>query len=139
MTDALSSFTSDGPWDVRFDRMSWLEDLDSVRADAHARVPSLVRGHLLPPLPRLLKTSAYLALAVAGWIVTERRRGGSASRAGISRRLRRACERLGPTYIKLGQIISSGQGILPEELVAEFGGLRDKVPAEPFEVVRQAV
>jgi ubiquinone biosynthesis protein len=139
MTDSLSSFTSDGPWDVRIDRLSWREDLDNVRADAHARVPSLVQGRLLPPLPRLLKTSAFLALAVVGWIATERRRGGSASRAGISRRLRRACERLGPTYIKLGQIISSGQGILPDELVAEFGGLRDKVPAEPFEVVRQVV
>ncbi len=33
------------------------------------------------------------------------------------RRLRLAAERLGPTYIKLGQIISSGEGIFPEELV----------------------
>ena len=34
--------------------------------------------------------------------------------AGVSLRLRRAAETLGPTYIKLGQIISSGEGIFQE-------------------------
>ena len=50
-----------------------------------------------------------------------------------------AFERLGPTYIKLGQILSSGEGIFPEELVAEFQLLRDRVPPEPFSVVRRTV
>jgi ubiquinone biosynthesis protein len=50
-----------------------------------------------------------------------------------------AFERLGPTYIKLGQILSSGEGIFPEELVAEFQLLRDHVPPEPFSVVRRTV
>ena len=53
--------------------------------------------------------------------------------------MRRTFERLGPTYIKLGQIISSGAGIFPDELVAQFSLLRDKVPAESFEVVREVV
>jgi len=139
MTDSLSSFTSDGPWDVQFDRLPWRMGLATVRADTRSRVPGLVRGRFLPPVPRLATTSALLLLAVVGWVTAERRHGGSASRTGISRRLRRACERLGPTYIKLGQIISSGQGILPDELVAEFAGLRDQVPAEPFEAVRRVV
>jgi len=46
---------------------------------------------------------------------------------------------LGPTYIKLGQIISSGEGLFPEELVREFKLCRDRVRAEPFEVVRRVV
>jgi ubiquinone biosynthesis protein len=50
-----------------------------------------------------------------------------------------AAERLGPTYIKLGQIISSGEGIFPAELVGEFKLCRDRVPAEPFRVVREVV
>lgn len=54
-------------------------------------------------------------------------------------RLRRAFERLGPTYIKLGQILSSGEGIFPEELVSEFRLCRDQVPAEPFSTVRAIV
>src|SRR5690606_18770216 len=65
--------------------------------------------------------------------------GGTVSRRGISRRLRRAAERLGPTYIKLGQIISSGEGIFPAELVDEFKLCRDQVPAEPFRVVREVI
>ncbi|MDP9441756.1 MAG: AarF/UbiB family protein, partial [Actinomycetota bacterium] len=48
-------------------------------------------------------------------------------------------ERLGPTYIKLGQILSSGEGIFPDELVSEFRLLRDRVPAEPFSAVRRTV
>ena len=58
--------------------------------------------------------------------------GGVESRADLSRRLRVAAERLGPTYIKLGQIISSGEGLFPEELVDEFKKCRDQVPPEPF-------
>jgi ubiquinone biosynthesis protein len=73
------------------------------------------------------------------WRWVDRPKGPEASRQGIARRLRLAFEYLGPTYIKLGQIISSGDGIFPEDLVAEFKRLRDQVPAEPFEVVRATV
>ena len=69
--------------------------------------------------------------------------GGTASieagRSDISRRLRLAAERLGPTYIKLGQIISSGEGLFPPELVDEFKKCRDQVPAETFDDVRRTV
>jgi ubiquinone biosynthesis protein len=73
------------------------------------------------------------------WRLRERGQGGAASRAGLSRRLRVAGEQLGPTYIKLGQIISSGEGIFPSELVDQFKLLRDKVPPEPFTTVRAVV
>ena len=59
--------------------------------------------------------------------------------AGISRRLRVAAEKLGPTYIKLGQIIASGDGIFPPALVAEFKWCRDQVPAEPWPVVERVL
>ena len=51
----------------------------------------------------------------------------------------RAFQKLGPTYIKLGQILSSGEGIFPPELVEEFKQLRDRVPAEDFAAVRTTV
>ena len=88
-----------------------------------------------------MRTGRLLGTAIAGWMLVERRthRGAPGSRAGLSRRLRTAFERLGPTYIKLGQIISSGEGIFPVELVQEFRLLRDSVPAEPFDVVRSIV
>jgi ubiquinone biosynthesis protein len=61
------------------------------------------------------------------------------SRAGISRRLRTAFERLGSSYVKLGQIVSGGEGLFPDELVSEFKLLRDQVPPEPFADVRAVV
>ena len=69
----------------------------------------------------------------------ERRKGEHVSRAGISRRLRVAAIDLGSTYIKLGQIISAGEGLFPEELVSEFKLCRDRVPAESFDRVRAVV
>jgi len=53
--------------------------------------------------------------------------------------LRRSFEGLGSTYIKLGQIVSGGDGLFPEELVGEFKKLRDQVPAESFADVRAIV
>jgi ubiquinone biosynthesis protein len=86
-----------------------------------------------------VRVARLLGLAVAGWAIRDRRAGGSTSRASISRRLRVAAEKLGPTYIKLAQIISSGEGIFPEELVGEFKKCRDRVPPEPFSVVRGVI
>ena len=69
----------------------------------------------------------------------ERRGSQPESRAALSRRLRKAFEQLGPAYIKLGQIVSSGRGLFPDEVVNEFGSLRDRVPPEPFAAVRAVV
>jgi len=80
-----------------------------------------------------------MAGALLGWRIRDGRPGTSRSRTGLSLRLRRAFERLGPSYIKLGQILSSGQGLFPDELVAEFKKCRDRVPAEPFDLVRAVV
>jgi ubiquinone biosynthesis protein len=73
------------------------------------------------------------------WAWRGRGRERSVSRADLSRRLRIAAEHLGPTYIKLAQIISSGEGLFPEELVEEFKKCRDQVPPEPFSSVRATV
>jgi ubiquinone biosynthesis protein len=73
------------------------------------------------------------------WALTERRRDGTEKMSGISRRLRVAAEHLGPTYIKLGQIVSSGDGIFPPELVAEFKWCRDQVKPETWPVVEQVL
>jgi ubiquinone biosynthesis protein len=76
-------------------------------------------------------------MALGAWYLNER--GGPTSRPALSRRLRKSFEQLGSTYVKLGQIISSGDGLFPEELVGEFKLLRDQVPAESFDDVRELV
>jgi ubiquinone biosynthesis protein len=136
---AIGGFTDDGPWVVDPDAMPWRRDVPRLRADAQAQVPAwLSTGHL-PPLGRLARVVGQVGYALGAWAVVERRRGGTESRLGISRRLRVAFGRLGPTYIKLGQIISGGEGLFPPELVAEFKLLRDRVPPEPFDAVRRVV
>ncbi|HZQ26421.1 MAG TPA: AarF/UbiB family protein [Acidimicrobiales bacterium] len=48
----------------------------------------------------------------------------------LPRRIRDAFVALGPTYVKLGQLIASSPGLFPPEWANEFGVLRDQVP--PF-------
>ena len=47
--------------------------------------------------------------------------------------LRRRLEMLGPTYIKLGQIMSLREDILPKEVTDELKKLLDSLPALPYE------
>jgi ubiquinone biosynthesis protein len=132
---ALGTFSDAGPWIVDPERLTWRRGLAGVRARLDGSLPSLTRRRTLPPLRRMGTTLRYLGPALGLWYVGERRRGGSESIAGLSRRLRAAAEKLGPTYIKLGQIIASGEGIFPPELVAEFKWCRDQVTPEPWPVV----
>ena len=136
---AVGAFSDDAPWLVDPARLPWRQGLDRVRAETRAEVPSLIRRRRLPPGARVVRVVTLVGEALAGWYARDRRAGRSPSRAGLSRRLRQAFEQLGPTYIKLGQIISAGEGLFPDELVREFRLLRDQVPSEPFEAVRKVV
>jgi ubiquinone biosynthesis protein len=135
----LGTFSDTGPWTVDPAALAWRNGLAGVRARLDASLPRLTRRRTLPPGRRLGTTVWHLGGALGLWYLKERRRGGEASIAGISRRLRVAAEKLGPTYIKLGQIISSGDGIFPPELVAEFKWCRDQVPPEPWPLVERVL
>ena len=50
----------------------------------------------------------------------------------FSVQLRKRFETLGPTYIKLGQVLSLREDILPPEITAELKNLLDRLPALPF-------
>ena len=50
-------------------------------------------------------------------------------------RVRHALEELGPTFIKLGQILSTRPDILPAEWIVEFQKLQSEVPAEPWDKI----
>ncbi len=53
--------------------------------------------------------------------------------------LRMAFEELGPTYIKLGQILSTRPDLIPMEFIQELSKLQDNVPAFPFDRVRKVI
>ena len=59
--------------------------------------------------------------------------------ASAARRFRRMLEELGPTFVKLGQILSTRADLLPAEFIAELRLLQDSVAPIPLEAVRAQI
>ena len=55
------------------------------------------------------------------------------------RRLRRAMEELGPTFIKFGQILSTRSDVMPPEYLEELSSLQDEVPPVSWEEAKEVV
>jgi len=121
----------------------WAEELAPVRAAIPTRVDALLHpGGGIGRSRRFAHVAAIVAGevihigAVDAPIATVRRQNVGPAAA---HRMRRAFERLGPSYLKLGQFISSGRGLFPDVLVDEFGACRDRCPSLPAKVIRSAV
>lgn len=65
--------------------------------------------------------------------------GREADTQSLPRRTRLALEALGPTYVKLGQILATRGDLLPPEWIAELEQLHSRAPTMPFEQLRPAV
>jgi len=57
----------------------------------------------------------------------------------VGLRLRKVLEELGPTFVKLGQVLSTRPDIMPIDFCCELESLQDKVPAFDFEKVEEQV
>jgi ubiquinone biosynthesis protein len=89
---------------------------------------------------RLLARAAAIGRVLARHGLEERREGRAAadtpSSADQARRLRAALEELGPTFAKLGQVLSTRPDLLPPAFVEELAGLQEDVtPLTEAEVV----
>ncbi|HUV91847.1 MAG TPA: AarF/ABC1/UbiB kinase family protein [Anaerolineales bacterium] len=56
-----------------------------------------------------------------------------------AQRLRLALEELGPTFIKMGQILSTRADLLPPDVIDELRLLQDRVPPGPWEPIRELI
>jgi ubiquinone biosynthesis protein len=54
-------------------------------------------------------------------------------------RIRRVLEELGPSFIKLGQLMSTRADIFPPEYIEEFTKLQDQVPPVPFSDIKKVI
>lgn len=54
-------------------------------------------------------------------------------------RIRLVCEELGPTFVKLAQVMSNRPDMLPAPLIHELEKLQDRVPPFPFEVAKEII
>lgn len=104
--------------------------------------PPTGRRHALHVAVRLAQLAGASAVAF-GVFVREAWRCRREGRAGALRAFARAhvalCERLGATFIKVGQIASTRGDLLPPPVVEELARLRDQVPPFPFAQVRETV
>lgn len=70
-----------------------------------------------------------------------RRMAAEQRMAGLSmpQRVRQTLEELGPTYIKLGQILSTRPDILPPDYIFELGKLLDSAPPVPSDQIIETI
>lgn len=99
-------------------------------------------------LSRFSQIGRVLARHGFGFVLETRRDGQervgereviAASGENFGRRLRRALEDLGPTFVKFGQLLSTRPDLLPEGAVAELKKLQDTASPLPFEEVRGVI
>src|SRR5665647_33178 len=64
-----------------------------------------------------------------------RRTAPDIARLTAAERMRLALEELGPTFVKLGQILSTRPDVIPHAFVREFEKLQDNVPCFSFDEV----
>jgi ubiquinone biosynthesis protein len=87
-------------------------------------------------LLEMLKIDQYLEI---GLQMISEKRAERTDRRTQSERLRLALEELGPTYIKLGQILSTRPDLIPVEFIDELTKLQNEVPPFAFNEVVQIV
>jgi ubiquinone biosynthesis protein len=78
---------------------------------------------------RLLGRAARIARVLASHGLQERRSSDTEDPVRArARRLRSALEELGPTFAKLGQIVSTRPDLVPPEVAEELASLQDRMP-----------
>ena len=87
-------------------------------------------------LVELLRIDQYIEIGLQLISKKGRERVEKLTRA---ERVRMAFEELGPTYIKLGQALSTRPDLIPVEFVHELSKLQDHVPSFPFIQAREII
>lgn len=101
----------------------------------YREIAQVLIGHGLGELVDLLEIQPYLSLPRR----LVRRWREEAPPLSAPERLRLALEELGPTFIKLGQVLSTRPDLVPPDYVAELTRLQDAVPPDPWAPVKAQI
>lgn len=105
--------------------------------DTTTAEPTLYRVPITVEVTRLGATAMQAFLGTGRLALTRPRGRPIATRA--AREMRNSFAALGPTYVKLGQIIASSPGVFPESLSNEFRTLLDRVPPADPALIRELI
>lgn len=78
-------------------------------------------------------------LFVLGLVEKEQRQAMRTSERDQGIKLREAFQELGPTFVKLGQILSTRRDMFPQDVLDELAKLQNDVAPVPFEDIREIV
>ncbi len=134
---SLGSFSHNPPWVLSTDELAWQRSAAILRKNQALTLQSQLKKPLFPPARRAVGVALRFGAPIALWAATKRK--GKDPKAALYKSLRKNAERLGPTFIKLAQIISAGEGVFPPALVDECKKCRDQVPAVPSEQIRAII
>ena len=101
----------------------------------YREIAHVLIGHGLGELVDLVELQPYLGLPRR----LVRRWREEAAPLAAPERLRLALEELGPTFIKLGQVLSTRPDLVPPAYIAELTKLQDAVPPEPWAPIHERI
>ena len=87
-------------------------------------------------LVEVLKIEQYIEI---GLNMISKKRRDRLEKLSRAERVRLAFEELGPTFVKLGQILSTRPDLVPVDFINELSKLQDMVPPFPFEEAREII
>lgn len=139
LTESLyDSMESDGPGRV--------ETMSSALTTARADNDSLAARRELEKMragitkgKRMRTTVSVIAKHGIAEVLHKKAKDETERQRQLGKRLRGAFEELGPTFIKLGQVIMTRQELLPDALTAELEYLLNAVPPMPFHYMALAL
>jgi aarF domain-containing kinase len=89
------------------------------------------------PTAGAIATRALVVSGILLWFGLRRFYGALTETLDGPEALRMAFERLGPIYVKLGQLVASGEALFPKRYSEEFRKLLDRVPPIPWSDVQR--
>jgi ubiquinone biosynthesis protein len=84
-----------------------------------------------------LKIDQYIEAGLQ--LISKKKRPVKDDRLTRAERIRMAIEELGPTYIKLGQVLSTRSDLIPADFIEELYQLQDRVRPSNFDKIKRVV